>query len=368
MSLYNLYNFNKSFAPKEKVYPPITDDPEQLIKRGAGENSTVIITEREDIQSENNSNKGIIAGYNVKNKAQNGGFIVGTNNENIGDWSNIEGASNYNGSNYSHVEGEGCRINTGCPQSHAEGYQTEVKYSTAGHAEGIQTKAGGQGGHAEGYKTESSGQGAHAEGSHTKAYNNSSHAEGYHTQATGNFSHAEGDTTEATGEATHAGGYHTQSTGDYSFTHGKGLETKNEGEAAFGTYNVSNNQNQKKTIFSVGKGSNNNNRLNALEITDGEGSLYKNLIFTTEKSADPWKDGGIIINNGDSAVKINPYGIQITTGYTDEQGPWNTNIRKTWVQLLSTSSQQLDWVDYLEHATDIPNALALLIRILRQQE
>ena len=127
------------------------------------------------------------------------------------------------------------------------------------HAEGHQTTASEQAAHAEGKKTVASSPYAHAEGDQTQATASSSHSEGYGTRASGYASHAEGGSTVASGSFTHAGGEHTKAT--------------NYAEQAIGYYNkstyVNNGQwkgDSESTLFSVGNGTSESDRKNALEI------------------------------------------------------------------------------------------------------
>lgn len=128
------------------------------------------------------------------------------------------------------------------------------------HAEGTQTTASEQAAHAEGKKTVASKPYAHAEGDQTQATASSSHSEGFGTRASGYASHAEGGSTVASGNFTHAGGEHTKAA--------------NYAEQAIGYYNKStyvNNNGQWKgdsesTLFSVGNGTSESDRKNALEI------------------------------------------------------------------------------------------------------
>ena len=128
------------------------------------------------------------------------------------------------------------------------------------HAEGHQTTASEQAAHAEGKKTVASSPYAHAEGDQTQATASSSHSEGYGTIASGYASHAEGGSTVASGNFTHAGGEHTKAT--------------NYAEQAIGYYNKSTyveNKGQWKgdsesTLFSIGNGTSESDRKNALEV------------------------------------------------------------------------------------------------------
>lgn len=123
-------------------------------------------------------------------------------------------------------------------------------------AEGYTTTASGAFSHAEGVNSTASGNTSHAEGSGTTASDSISHAEGFVTTASGRASHAEGNNTTASGAASHAEGYYTIA--------------NNEAEHASGKYNVSN----EDTLFSVGDGTDADNRHNAFEITKTGGKLH----------------------------------------------------------------------------------------------
>ena len=172
--------------------------------------------------------------------------------------------------------------------SHAEGIRTIANY--ASHAEGAETIASGSRCHAEGYKNEASGDFSHVEGDNNVASGVSSHAEGYNTRATNNHSHAEGGSTNATGKQSHAegwsttasglhshaeggytiasawnshaGGNYSEAGGNNSFAHGDHVNTTNTNEVAFGKYNKS----ESDTLFSIGNGTDENNRSNILEV------------------------------------------------------------------------------------------------------
>lgn len=127
--------------------------------------------------------------------------------------------------------------------------------------------ASGNNSHAEGSQTKASGEGSHAEGWNTHATSYQSHAEGSATQATGWHSHAEGYNSLAYGMDSHSEGNQTKATGNYSHAEGNYTEAKNEGEHASGMYNKSNNQDANaQTIFSIGIGTSDTDRKNAIEV------------------------------------------------------------------------------------------------------
>ena len=183
----------------------------------------------------------------------------GYNTEALGEYSHAEGRYTTAFGKNSHTEGY--YTIASYISSHAEGSYT-MAYSYS-HAEGYNSYALAYYSHAEGYYSVATKNGSHAEGWKTKAYGASSHTEGYQTTASGLGSHAEGYRTTASGASSHASGYYTQALHDY--------------EAAFGKYNVSNSD----TIFSIGGGSENNNRLNIFEVKNN-GQTYAQIFYSRE--------------------------------------------------------------------------------------
>lgn len=146
----------------------------------------------------------------------------------------------------SHAEGEGSAATA--TAAHAEGFQTDAT-ATAAHAEGYQTQAIGFYSHAQNRNTIADGICAHAEGESTAALADAAHSEGYFTQATGFASHAEGNNTTAAGTASSATG--TETIADQP------------NQLAAGTYNL---PGQTGALFSVGNGTNEGNRSDALQV------------------------------------------------------------------------------------------------------
>ena len=146
--------------------------------------------------------------------------------------------------------------------SHAEGYRTIAGGQTS-HAEGNETIASGNGSHAEGAHNTASGENAHAEGKNNIAKGINSHVEGSSTTASGSASHAEGNECTASGLNSHAEGQGTTANGTDSHTSGTYTTAENNSEFACGKYNKFN-VNQ---IFSIGVGTGDNARKNALYIT-----------------------------------------------------------------------------------------------------
>ena len=108
-----------------------------------------------------------------------------------------------------------------------------------------------------------------------------------HNTASGEYSHAEGSETSAAGAYSHAEGSETSAAGAYSHAEGKGTKTTNEAEHASGKYNISNDN----TIFSIGIGTSDTNRENAVEVMQN-GDAYVIGI------------GGYNGKNTDSATKL----------------------------------------------------------------
>lgn len=152
--------------------------------------------------------------------------------------------------------------------SHAEGYNTIASGNTS-HAEGAATTASGSYSHAEGYYSTASGYCSHAEGRSTVASGNYSHAEGHRTVASGIYSHAEGSGSVASGTSSHAEGLFTTASGTGS--HAEGLYTivRNEYEVGIGKFNTRTDQNHRGRIFSLGVGTDDSNRKDAIVVYTG---------------------------------------------------------------------------------------------------
>lgn len=114
---------------------------------------------------------------------------------------------------------------------------------------------------------------AHAEGIGSQAVNEAAHAEGYASLAEGKYSHTEGSNTIADGQAAHAEGDSSQALGPKSHAEGDHTITSNNAEHAEGKYNVSNSgeTDEERTIHSIGIGTDNDHRANAVEVmTNGD--------------------------------------------------------------------------------------------------
>ena len=220
--------------------------------------------------------------------------------------------------------------------SHAEGIRTVANY--AAHAEGSETIASGSRCHAEGYKNEASGDFSHVEGDNNIASGTSSHAEGYNTRATNNQSHAEGGSTNATGKQSHAegwsttasglhshaeggytiasawnshaGGNYAEANGSNSFAHGDHVKTSNANEVAFGQYNKS----ESDTLFSIGNGTDEENRSNILEV--------KNIENDGEVKYEYFAPSGDIIFYHYGNKYENTYKKALVASYFDNKGEY----------------------------------------------
>lgn len=188
----------------------------------------------------------------------------GKNTTAIGDCSHTEGESTYASKWAAHAEGYGTHAHGN--YSHAEGVSTYA-YQQAAHAEGNASYAKKNYSHAEGDSTEANGNAAHAEGYRTHATGGDSHAEGSSTYATNYHAHAEGETSYATGQSSHAEGV---STNAYNFAeHASGHFNL----TSFVSANTFDNTSATATLFSVGNGTDANNRHNAFEIKQN-GDIY----------------------------------------------------------------------------------------------
>tara|TARA_R110001592_G_scaffold317875_4_gene594862 strand:+ start:2758 stop:4842 length:2085 start_codon:yes stop_codon:yes gene_type:complete len=183
-------------------------------------------------------------------------FAIGGLTQAIGGGSHSEGTLTIASGASSHAEGYLTSARN--TVDHAEGNQTIADSSVgaggpdpmAAHAEGILTKAYGNGSHAEGGRTLAWGISSHAEGLSTIASGWTSHAEGWSTTANGVGSHVEGTGSTVNGDFSHASGVNNTVDGDYAkaaggqnsvdgdfgYAHGFGNEADTF-ETAFGAYN-----------------------------------------------------------------------------------------------------------------------------------
>ena len=132
-----------------------------------------------------------------------------------------------------------------------------IAYGEESFAANYQTVALGDGSASFGTMTVAKGRHSFAEGHSTQAIGEESHAMGYNTIAVGRASLAQGGATEANGQFSYAGGYKTVAGAD--------------NQTVVGQWN----KNKTNTLFEVGCGTNEDNRLNALEVlTDGRVKIY----------------------------------------------------------------------------------------------
>ena len=200
--------------------------------------------------------------------------------------SHAEGSSSKSLGQNSHAEGKGCEAQGN--NSHAEGSGSKA-LDQAAHAEGVRTEAGYVS-HSEGYETKANGRFSHAEGydtyvgsedkeppsaSNTDELGYAAHVEGQSTVAIGNSSHAEGLKTKTTSLGAHAEGGATLAKGNYSHSEGYRTITNNVAEHACGKYNIStqSSDSAEATHFSIGIGTSDTKRKNALEVKQN-GDIY----------------------------------------------------------------------------------------------
>ena len=191
-----------------------------------------------------------------------------------GDTAHAEGYKTKALGQFSHAEGSDCTCESGAPRSHAEGFNTKTSAPNS-HAEG------------NGSHVLQGGDCGHCEGSGTWVWSFAGHAEGNQTQAW-DTAHAEGYLCQAQGTLSHAGGYGSVASGYSSFAHGLAVNTTLDYEVSFGQYNATG----PRTAFSIGVGTGEDVRKNALEVsTSGNTYLYG--------------VGGYDGTNADTAVPVN---------------------------------------------------------------
>ena len=150
---------------------------------------------------------------------------------------------------------------------------------------------------------------SHAEGFMATAAGDASHAEGHGTKANGGYSHAEGKDTKAS-EGSHAEGRGTTASGLYSHAEGYSNNANNQSEHASGQYNVSSSAsttfgNSGNTLFSVGNGTADNARHNAIEIRQN-GDIYITKDGQDVKLQDQLGGGSITVDSALSSTSENP--------------------------------------------------------------
>lgn len=120
-----------------------------------------------------------------------------------------------------------------------------------------------------------------------------SFATGYKTTASGYGSHSVGRITNASGQYSFAGGYSSHTDGSYSFGYGNYITTKDAYEFAVGKYNspgggVAETDASTSILFSVGCGTSDDKRENAIEIrSNGDIMLKGETKPLSELLADP---------------------------------------------------------------------------------
>lgn len=158
------------------------------------------------------------------------------------------------------------------------------------------------------------------------ASGDNSHAEGSNTTASGQCAHTEGSSTTASGAFAHAEGYNTVAAGDYSHAEGYGTVTNNTSEHAEGSWNISTDN----TVFSIGNGTDAENRSNLYEV-HSDGSIFvKNVGDYNGTNAENATDLATILN--DTVDKVNTINTTIFQTKTDET---LTTTNKTIVEAIN---------------------------------
>ena len=126
-------------------------------------------------------------------------------------------------------------------------------------------------------KPGATGVGSMAWGEATSASGNGADSEGKNTKAAGAGAHAEGQDTDATATCAHAEGLATTASGTCSHAEGNGTKAQNQSEHAQGEFNVSHvgSTNSEKTLHSIGIGTADNARENAVEVMR-DGKVFVN--------------------------------------------------------------------------------------------
>lgn len=254
---------------------------DSLIEHGSGKLSLQLKDPNRVSGSGALGERAVAFGYNTKASGLRS-YTEGYQNTSAGDQSHTEGYRNTaNGSN-SHAEGNNNTVHGNI--AHAEGQanvigEDGVDGSTKGyksHAEGQGNTVTGNCAHAEGLSNTIIGNNAHVEGQANTVAGVNAHAEGKSNQAIGLHAHAEGQETLAMGQNSHTEGLQTQAHGFKSHAEGYGTRTEHDSEHACGMFNKTNYlAGQSETIFSIGIGSSDTDRKNAVEVLkDGRVLVY----------------------------------------------------------------------------------------------
>lgn len=191
----------------------------------------------------------------------------------IGDNSHAEGYNSVVSGESSHSEGSSNSVYGN--MAHAEGHENVIGkadkngelYGYKSHAEGQGNTVTGNCSHAEGINSTVSGNNAHTEGQANVVSGTNAHAEGKSNQATGLHAHTEGQETQATGANSHTEGLQTVASGPKTHAEGWRTVAQNDCEHASGMFNKSNNKDANaQTIFSIGIGTSDTDRKNAIEV------------------------------------------------------------------------------------------------------
>lgn len=237
------------------------------------------------------------------------------------------------------------------------------------HAEGDQTTASGDYTHAEGYQTQAIKGYSHAEGAyniinnegtaaHTEGYQNTvgapyAHAEGYHNYIDlidlqteqGFYSHAEGEGNQIYAKGAHAEGAYNIIQSDANYAHVGGFNNiaTTEYQCVIGKFNDAEATDGTDILFTVGNGSADSARSNALELYEHDGGWLRvghveamdaaarasDWVFYTNGGVGPLPTPGDVNQKAFSFVKIGNSSIAAATTTDTFEISSGTNITLT---------------------------------------
>lgn len=255
--------------------------------------------------------------------------VEGEKNSVVGPSSHVEGKNNRSNGEVSHVEGENNVLGNGAPDKntshvHIEGTDNVIYNSKQTHIEGVNNQSNvydglatnknaiSSGLHIEGVNNNIYGSNyVHVEGGEitvgdhkqTKSFDLYTHAEGYNNNVYTNvrYSHIEGsnNTLESNVSDSHVGGHDSivKENVQSAFIHGIGDIAKNDSETIFGNYNVSyvftDTDDNTYTVFSVGVGTSDVDRKNAIDIRSDNNGDESTYIYNSPWVYDDVNDYGI---------------------------------------------------------------------------
>lgn len=275
--------------------------------------------------------------YDDINAGGAGGFSI-AGGVGIGTFSFAHGSNSTANGEYSHAEGNETLASG--DYTHAEGYQTQANKAYS-HVEGEYNIINNEGvaAHAEGYQNTVGAPHAHAEGYHNYIDNLDIQTE------QGFYSHAEGEGNQIYAKGAHAEGAYNIIKSEANYAHVGGYKNiaTNEYQCVIGKFNDDGATDSTDILFTVGNGSDESARSNALELYEHDGGWLRvghveamdvdarsgNWVFYTNGGVGPLPAPGDVNQKAFSFVKIGNSSIAAATTTDTFEISSGTNITLT---------------------------------------